>query len=128
MMRILFATGLLALSASPALSQNAVEHVGGGSSHSALGFSYGGGRVVVDARGNPQPLDHPTIRSVTPSSPAALAGLAVGDTIVSVNGRDSRERPLFPDRRHGARYILRIRRADEEREVGFRLESPPSGS
>ena len=126
MMRILFATGLLALSASPALSQ--VEHVGGGSGHNTLGFTYGGGRVVVDARGNPQPLDHPTIRSVTPSSPAALAGLAVGDTIVSVNGRDSRERPLFPDRRHGARYILRIRRADEEREVGFRLELPPSGS
>lgn len=35
----------------------------------------------------------PVITLVPPGTPAALAGLQVGDSVVSVAGRDSRERP-----------------------------------
>ena len=39
------------------------------------------------------PVAFPVITAVPPGTPAALAGLRVGDSIVTVAGQDSRERP-----------------------------------
>lgn len=67
----------------------------------------------------------PTVSLVEPGSPAALAGLRVGDSIVELNGVDTRGTPLFAVREPGTRYVLRIRRGDEEREVTLVVAPPP---
>jgi S1-C subfamily serine protease len=68
----------------------------------------------------------PTVSRLEPGSPAALAGLRVGDAIVSLNGVDSRDGPLFTRVDPGTRYLLRIRRGDEEREVTLVVARPPA--
>lgn len=60
-------------------------------------------------------LSHPTVRNVIPGSPADSAGVAVGDVIVEINGRDTRtERSSL---RPAAPNTFRLRRGDEEFEV-----------
>lgn len=66
----------------------------------------------------------PTVSRVEEGSPAATAGLRVGDAIVSLNGRDSRDGPLFTRIDPGTRYVIRIRRGDEEREVTLTVARP----
>jgi predicted metalloprotease with PDZ domain len=61
--------------------------------------------------------EHPVVRMVVDGSGAAQAGIRVGDVLLSVNGKDAREGRLFPDRQPGTRYVVRIRRGTEEREV-----------
>ncbi|HEX8242284.1 MAG TPA: PDZ domain-containing protein [Longimicrobium sp.] len=58
----------------------------------------------------------PVIGSVDAGSPAQRAGLAPGDIILEVNGRDAREDGAMRVR-PGVRYTYRIRRGDQEREV-----------
>jgi hypothetical protein len=41
--------------------------------------------------------------------------------IVSVNGRDGRQSPLFRDLRPGSTIVMRVRRGDEEREIRFQV-------
>jgi beta-lactamase regulating signal transducer with metallopeptidase domain len=66
----------------------------------------------------PPPLGvYPAVSRVDAGSPAAAAGLAVGDTIVSSNGRDTKLGGIFPDRTPGAEYVLRVRRGGVERGV-----------
>ncbi|MBD0320111.1 MAG: PDZ domain-containing protein [Gemmatimonadetes bacterium] len=73
---------------------------------------------------------------VTPGSNAARAGLMPGDTIMAVNGRDTRTSRMFPDRQPGTRYTMRIRRAGEDPELTYVMPAapapagarPPSGS
>jgi membrane-associated protease RseP (regulator of RpoE activity) len=67
---------------------------------------------------------HPYVTVVVPGSNAARAGLVVGDTIVSVNGRDTRQPPLFPVRRAGTEYVLLVRRGGEERELTYVFPEP----
>lgn len=67
------------------------------------------------------PGPYPEIQSVTTGSVPERAGFQVGDTLVSVNGRDAREHPLFPDLAAGAQYRVLIRRNGVEHEVGFTL-------
>jgi C-terminal processing protease CtpA/Prc len=62
---------------------------------------------------------HPYITEVVKGSTAEEAGLAVGDTILSVDGRDTRQPPMFPDESPGVRHLMRIRRAGEEMELTF---------
>lgn len=59
------------------------------------------------------------ILSVTPGSAADAAGLMVGDTILAVDGRDVREGALFPVKVAGTRYVILVRRGDEEVELVF---------
>jgi S1-C subfamily serine protease len=58
------------------------------------------------------------IDAVLPGSPAQKAGLAPGDVILEVDGRDAREEGALR-MRPGVRYALRIRRGDAEKEVAL---------
>lgn len=62
--------------------------------------------------------DYSSVAHIDSGSPAEKAGLAAGDMILEVNGTDTRTpvRGIFafvP----GRKYILRIRRGQEEREI-----------
>jgi S1-C subfamily serine protease len=70
-------------------------------------------------------MGRPVITGVRPGSPAAEAGLSAGDVILSVDGQDTEERlPNFRIATPGRRYILRVRRGEEEREVAI-VAAPP---
>ncbi len=89
-------------------------------------FRYGWtGGISMGPDGTARVSTYPRIVDVVPSSPAAQAGLRVGDTILSVNGRDGLNPPLFEGVRAGARVVMRIRRGDEEREISFVPRQPP---
>jgi len=61
-------------------------------------------------------FSYPRIYEVRPESPAAKAGICVGDVVLAVNGKDARESgSLFPI--VGEPYTARLRRGDAELEV-----------
>ncbi|HST62201.1 MAG TPA: M56 family metallopeptidase [Longimicrobium sp.] len=60
---------------------------------------------------------HPFVSKIQPGSPAADAGLATNDTILSSNGKDARLGRIFPDRTPGTVYTLQVRRNGVERQV-----------
>lgn len=68
--------------------------------------------------------DYPVVSVVRPQSGAAEAGLAVGDVVLAVDGRDGRERGLFRHLEPGQRYVLRIRRGTEVLELTL-VARPP---
>ena len=77
----------------------------------------GGGRAV-------RLSEPPVIVSVTPGSPAFRAGLAAGDTVVSINQRDGRivAQELSSMLRPGDTLYFRIRRSDGTRVIPVRVE------
>jgi S1-C subfamily serine protease len=60
---------------------------------------------------------YPVVRTVQAGSPAERAGLAPEDVILEVNGKDVAREPgaLFAE--PGVKYLFRIRRGGEEREI-----------
>jgi C-terminal processing protease CtpA/Prc len=71
--------------------------------------------------------DYSVIIAVAEGSPAEKAGLAVGDVILEVNGRDARG-PGSKFFEPGVTYVLRIRRGKAEREVTLvAVPQPPAG-
>lgn len=110
---------LLACAAGPSGAQEVFRASG---TAPGLGFSYAVPQIPIG--GGEYTRGHMVVRVVPEGSNAARAGLAAGDTIVAVNGRDSRERPLFPDRTPGTRYTLRVRREGEELEIEYALPEP----
>lgn len=69
--------------------------------------------------------EYPVVSSVEPNSPGSDAGLAVGDTIVAVDGRDTREPgPMFRDLHPGSRYSVRLRRDGVVRDTVL-VAAPP---
>ena len=68
---------------------------------------------------------YPVVVGLSPGGPGEKAGMMVGDTIRAVNGRDGRLLPLWPNRAPGVRYVVRVRRAGEDREVTLVLPSTP---
>ena len=85
--------------------------------HGSIGFRYEWRDALIQR--DTRPSSMPLVSCVVVGSPAQRAGLRPGDTIVSVNGRDPRLRGSFADRRVGARWVVRIQRDGEEREVSF---------
>jgi membrane-associated protease RseP (regulator of RpoE activity) len=78
---------------------------------------------------NPGPHNeytYPYVVELEPGSAAARAGLAVGDTILASDGNDVRQSRLFPAASAGKRYVLRVRRDGEERELTYVYPSPPA--
>lgn len=82
-----------------------------------VGFSASarnGGRMVVTG--------------VREGSPAAAAGFAPGDMILSVNGRDALEHPTnFRTLTPGQRYTVRVKRGSEERDLVL-VPAPPQAA
>ncbi|CAN5200654.1 hypothetical protein BH24GEM2_BH24GEM2_10560 [soil metagenome] len=68
--------------------------------------------------------NHPVVKNLQTGSNAAKAGIAEGDTILAVNGRDGREGGHFKDRTPGTTYTLRVRRGGAEREISFEVGPP----
>ena len=56
-------------------------------------------------------MSAPTVTSVTAASPAAHAGLAVGDELLSIDGREPRDVIEFQQLTDGGRIRLLVRRA-----------------
>lgn len=79
------------------------------------------------ASGEVRATGHPRVSSVRPGSSAALAGLAVGDILLAVDGRDTqRAGGWFADAVPGRRYTLRVRRGDAERVIVVQAEPLPA--
>ncbi len=71
-------------------------------------FAMSGGQETASAP--------PVVDSVVPGSPAQKAGIAPGDVILEIDGRDARAQGALRVT-PGVRYTYRIRRGSEEREV-----------
>ncbi|CAA9344312.1 MAG: hypothetical protein AVDCRST_MAG89-2779 [uncultured Gemmatimonadetes bacterium] len=56
--------------------------------------------------------------------PRAAAGFLPGDLVLSIDGRDSVERPLFPGLAPGRAYTVRVKRGEEERELRVVAAAP----
>jgi S1-C subfamily serine protease len=69
--------------------------------------------------------ERPVVSGVQPGSPAAAAGFLVGDEILTVDGRSSLDRPLFPGLAPGRKYRIRVKRGSAERELEL-TAGPPS--
>jgi S1-C subfamily serine protease len=70
------------------------------------------------------PNARPFVAAVSPESPAAAAGFMVDDVVLSIDGRDSLERPLFPGLAPGRAYTVRVKRGDEEHELRIVAAAP----
>jgi S1-C subfamily serine protease len=72
--------------------------------------------------------EHPTVRTVSPGSPAEKVGVAAGDVILLVNGTDARD-PTTLLGEPGTVFVVRVRRGAEVREfvvpTAPRLAAPP---
>ena len=100
-----------------AASGNAITVQGkGGALRDAVGFSYSA-PVTMGPDGVVRAAEYPVITEVLADSPAQGAGLAPGDVILAVNGRDGKSAALFARREPGTRYTVRVRSGDVERDV-----------
>lgn len=63
----------------------------------------------------------PVVTGVVACSPAHRAGLQPGDRILSVDGRDARQAPVFPVARPGTVYRLTVERDGQRRGVVIRV-------
>lgn len=90
---------------------------------SSLGFNYGG-PVELTGDGRARWVDYPTIIEVFADSEAERLGIRAGDVILAVNGKDARNPHLLDDRKPGTRYVLRLQRGKEEREVTVSIYVP----
>lgn len=88
-------------------------------------FGFAWGMSTRPGDGGTIIFGHPYVTMVVPETNAARAGLVAGDTILTVNGRDTRQPPLFPVRRAGTEYLLLVRRGGEERELTYVFPEPP---
>lgn len=118
-------TLLLACAAQPALApalsaQQAVSAPASGKSIGP-GFAHKWEAGLVRTQAGWVGRDYPRVTSLVEGSTAARAGVRTGDVIVSVNGRDGRQSPLFRDLRPGSNIVMRVRRGDEEREIRFQV-------
>jgi S1-C subfamily serine protease len=81
---------------------------------------------ISQTSGGMQRTGYPRVSSVRPGSSAQRVGLAVGDLLLSVDGRDTqRTSRWFADAVPGRRYTLRVRRGGTEREIVVEAGSPP---
>lgn len=77
------------------------------------------GFLIMFRPGPGNAYTHPIVRSVVAGSAADAAGLKVGDVIVAVDGRDMRYEQLFPVEVAGTRYVMLVRRGEEELELVY---------
>ena len=86
----------------------------------SLGFAYSS-NLVDDAAGATRWADYPLVRHVYSGSPAARAGLQVGDQILRINGRDGTEPSAYHNPRVGERCTLVVQRGTRQVEISYVL-------
>jgi S1-C subfamily serine protease len=85
---------------------------------SPLGLYTYDGVLVVGSDGRWQGAEYPIVIRLDSGSVAERAGLKINDVILSVNGNDARTgNRAFHLRPGETRFVLRIRRGDEEMEL-----------
>jgi S1-C subfamily serine protease len=90
---------------------------GGNTSAPKLGFAYRGAPLITN--GQISFAEFPVVSAVDSGSAAQAAGIAVGDVILAVNGKNGREGRLFVERAPGTKYVLSVRRGEEVKEITF---------
>lgn len=93
---------------------------------SGLGWINGPRAVRTDDSQPRQLESYPTVFVVRECSPAESAGFEFGDELVSVDGRDGRLLPLFPDSPHppGTVHQVTVRRDEKLLELMLTLAEP----
>lgn len=110
--------GVMVLMADFAAAQPVVEVRRDDNGVGELGLSWRkDGPLNPSADGRIRAELHPRVTAITPCSPAHLAGLEVGDILLRVDGRDTREGAPFPHAAPGTRYTIEFRRDGETRKV-----------
>lgn len=89
----------------------------------SLGFMYGA-PIAQAGDGRIKWAEYPTIKEVLAGSEAERLGIRAGDVILAVNGKDAHDPRLLGDRKPGTRYVLRLQRGEEEREVTVTVYVP----
>ncbi len=95
-----------------------------------IGFAYSAS-PEMGPDGKPRLKDFPVVVSVDSGSSAQKAGIAAGDVILEVNGKNARENGgLFRERAPGTKYQVRVRRGTELRTIDFVFQpmAPPAES
>jgi hypothetical protein len=91
---------------------------------SPTGMLYYAGTLEIGPDGHYRATEYPVVTRVDSGSVSAQAGFRLGDVLLSVNGRDGRVARLFRLERGDTRWVIRIRRGAEEKELV--MEVPPS--
>jgi S1-C subfamily serine protease len=91
---------------------------------SPTGMLYGGVELELWPDGSYHVVNHPVVTRVDSGSVSAQAGFRLGDVLLAVNGRDTREARPFRLQPGEERWVVRIRRGEEEKELV--MEVPPS--
>jgi S1-C subfamily serine protease len=116
LIRVCVALALALPGAACAQSRSSVEAPG----RASLGFAYSS-NLIDDASGALKWADYPVVRHVYGGSPAAQAGLRVGDQILRINGRDGTEPKAYHNPRIGERCTLVVQRGTQEVEISYVL-------
>jgi|GEM_PF-5177724 len=88
------------------------------------GMLYYGGTLEMQSDGHWGLADYPIVTRVDSGSVAAQGGFRIGDVLLLVNGRDARKARPFRLQGGEERWVVRIRRGTEEKELT--MEVPPS--
>jgi S1-C subfamily serine protease len=116
LIRVYIALALALPGAACAQSGSSAEAPG----RASLGFAYSS-NLIDDAAGAMKWADYPVVRHVYGGSPAARAGLRVGDQILRINGRDGTEPKAYHNPRIGERCTLVVQRGTQEVEISYVL-------
>lgn len=111
---------LTVAAARPARTQQVLK---GGGNPIRIGFTYRGS-AARGADGKVRSLDFPVVVAVDSGSAPQAAGLAPGDVIIEVNGRDGHEAALFSDRSPGTKYSVLVRRGTDTRRIDWVVATP----
>lgn len=90
---------------------------------SPTGLLYGGMDLELWFDGSYRVMNYPSVIRVDSGSVAARAGFHLGDVLLSVNGRDMREARPFRLQGGEMRWVVRIRRGAEEKELVMEIPS-----
>lgn len=94
----------------------------GTTTRASLGFAYSS-NLLDDAAGAMKWADYPLVRHVYSGSPAARAGLQVGDQILRINGRDGTEPTAYHNPRIGEQCTLLVQRGTRQVEISYVLSA-----
>jgi S1-C subfamily serine protease len=120
-LRLLIPAIVLTVAAAPTV--RAQQILKGGGNPVRIGFTYHGS-AQRGADGKVRSADFPVVVAVDSGSAPQAAGLAPGDVIIEVNGRDGHEAGLFRVRTPGTRYSIVVRRGTDTRHIDWVVAAP----